>query len=264
MNRARLVLRRLWRLFAFATVLLAATLYLNLTVRWRRAEQRPAYRALRQKNACRRALKAIGVETVVTGTRPVKIAHLIVSNHLGILDPFVIGSLFLVVFSGKAEMFNWPVAGWVCRSIGLIPVYRTRKTATASFAEEVAHRLDHGINVLVFPEGTTTGGTNVQQFKTGAFAAIEHAEDRFVLPATLKVVSVNGQPPDAATHKLLTWSDPSVSLFEHVWQTMGVRRVAIEVVLGEEIHAGGRSRKDLATRSFTVISQESGSQLLAE
>ncbi len=224
---------------------------------------RPTYRAQCQGEACRRALHAIGVETVVSGTPVMKTAHLIVSNHLGILDPFVIGSRFLVVFSGKAEMFEWPVAGWVCRSIGLIPVYRDRRKAAASFAEEVASRLDDGLNVLVFPEGTTTGGTDVKQFKTGAFAAIEYVEDRYVLPVTLKVVRVDGKPPDLSTHDLFTWSDPTVSLFGHVWRTMGVKSVVVEVVIGEEIDAGRRSRKDLATESFAIISEESRSQVLA-
>lgn len=79
---------------------------------------------------------------------------LIVSNHLGLLDPLAIGTSLprrLYILS-KAEVFSWPVLGWLARRADVIPIHRGQ-----SDREAIRHVLEHleaGHAVLLFPEGT--------------------------------------------------------------------------------------------------------------
>ncbi|MDX1429766.1 MAG: lysophospholipid acyltransferase family protein [Rhodothermales bacterium] len=187
---------------------------------------------------------------------------LIVSNHLGMIDPFVIGGTFRVVFSAKAEMLHWPVAGWVCRTIDLIPVYRGRRSRTGEFAAAVAERLRSGLNVLAFPEGTTSGGTDILPFKTGAFAAVESLDDGLVLPVTLRVTKIDGRAPDSHAHALFTWADTSKPLISHFWQLLGITSAVVEIDVAAPINTAGRSRKELADTAYEIIRASSSAQKL--
>jgi len=256
-------LRRAARLVAFVSFLLGGTVYLNLTIRRHPPSFRDRYRAICQRLACARAIRSIGIKVRVVGARMTETASLLVSNHLGMIDPMVLASRFELVFSGKAEMFDMPVVGWVCRSIGLIPVHRGRRTKAATFAEAVAAKLHAGIDVLAFPEGTTSAGTDLLPFKTGAFAAVEYLEDGTVLPLTLRIAKINGAPPGPDVHSHFTWSDATQSMLAHFWEILGVGSAEIEIIVGEPIATAGRSRKELAEACYRVIRETSVAQQLA-
>jgi 1-acyl-sn-glycerol-3-phosphate acyltransferase len=261
LQKTFLFARRCWRLILIVGTILGETLYLNLSVRQKPASQRLRYRADRQSSACRRVVRIWNVEVRLLGEAQPDGSCVIVSNHLGILDGFVVASVFPVSISGKAELLKVPVVGWVCRSIAMIPVYRQRRLLSADFADNVAGRLDAGVNVLVFPEGTTVAGTEIMPFKTGGFAAIEHTIDRIALPITLMTTEVDGESPDSRTHSWFTWSDPQQSLFSHFWNLLGVRSARLDIVVGRAVPAAGLTRKQLADRCFAEISAVSKSQV---
>lgn len=252
-----LFVRRCRRLICVVATILGETLYLNLTLRRQSPDQRLSYRAERQSAACRRVMRIWGIEVRRIGEEPPSHSTVVVSNHLGVADGFAISATFSVAISGKAELLRTPVIGWVSRSIAMIPVFRERRLLTADFADEVAARLDAGVNVLVFPEGTTVPGAEVMPFKTGGFAAIERTQNRSALPITLVVVLVDGRPPDKGMHALFTWADPKQSLFNHFWSLLGIRSARIDIVVGHEVAAAELSRKELADRCHEQISSTS-------
>jgi 1-acyl-sn-glycerol-3-phosphate acyltransferase len=81
-------------------------------------------------------------------------ALLIVSNHLGLLDPLAIATklprrLYIVA---KVEMFSWPIIGWLARRADVIPIRRGHSDREA--LRRVLEHLEAGHAVLLFPEGT--------------------------------------------------------------------------------------------------------------
>ncbi|MBF6591349.1 MAG: 1-acyl-sn-glycerol-3-phosphate acyltransferase [Ktedonobacterales bacterium] len=79
---------------------------------------------------------------------------LLVSNHLGMLDPVVISARLPreVRFTPKAEIFTWPVIGWLVRLARAVPIRRGESDREA--IRRVCGLLAAGECVLVFPEGT--------------------------------------------------------------------------------------------------------------
>ncbi|HEU5230342.1 MAG TPA: lysophospholipid acyltransferase family protein [Ktedonobacteraceae bacterium] len=90
-----------------------------------------------------------GLERVPT-TGPL----LCVTNHLSWYDPFLLAPLLprRVWFFTKAEIFKWPVAGWLAQITGQIPVHRGQGDRAA--LEQALAYLRQGRAVMIFPEGT--------------------------------------------------------------------------------------------------------------
>ncbi len=92
------------------------------------------------------------------GRVPAEGGVLIVSNHLGLIDPLALGidlprPLSIVA---KVEMFSWPVIGWAARRMDVIPVRRGQSDREA--VRLVLEHLEAGHAVLMFPEGTYPKG----------------------------------------------------------------------------------------------------------
>ena len=94
-------------------------------------------------------LEAVGRE-LVPPTGPV----LIVSNHVSMLDPPLVGGSVPrpVFFLAKEELFRIPLFGWLIRSLNARPVRRDGSDTRALKAALAL--LQDGRALLVFPEGT--------------------------------------------------------------------------------------------------------------
>jgi 1-acyl-sn-glycerol-3-phosphate acyltransferase len=79
---------------------------------------------------------------------------LLVSNHLGLIDPLAIGAQLgrPVRILAKAEMFEWPVIGGLARACGVVPVHRGASDRAA--LRTLGDALARGECVLLMPEGT--------------------------------------------------------------------------------------------------------------
>jgi 1-acyl-sn-glycerol-3-phosphate acyltransferase len=79
---------------------------------------------------------------------------LLVSNHLGLTDQFAIAARIpneLRILT-KAELFEWPIIGWLARRGDAVPIHRG--DADREALRTVRDLLRNGAWVLIFPEGT--------------------------------------------------------------------------------------------------------------
>ncbi len=96
---------------------------------------------------------------------------LLVSNHLGLLDPLAIGVSVTreLHILAKEEVFAWPVIGGLARRSGVVPIQRGKWDIAALAAIEDVLRA--GRCALIFPEGTYPKSPRppaLLQFKKGA------------------------------------------------------------------------------------------------
>lgn len=248
-------MRRTFRLFRLIAVVLGHTVMTWWVCRRAPASDRPARRADRQRLGCQRILNSIGLSVRQPVDWPEVNGHLLVCNHFALMDPFLLATEGRVAFVAKKEARSWPVAGWVAEEHGVIFVDRKRRTSTASFVEQVVDRLEHGVNVLVFPEGTTHGGYTIWPFKTGAFQAVANRTGHTVTPLFLEPVRVNGSVPTEGQREALLWADPSVSFGSHVWSLLRHRSVEYALRVGAPIPTDDKDRKELAALSESSVRQ---------
>jgi 1-acyl-sn-glycerol-3-phosphate acyltransferase len=94
----------------------------------------------------------------------------IVSNHQSLADIPVIMHLRLdTKWLAKAELFRFPVLGWIMRMAGDIPVERSDHRESAKAKLQCAHYLRQHCSVVFFPEGTRSRDGQVLPFKEGPF-----------------------------------------------------------------------------------------------
>ena len=124
----------------------------------------PSARAVWLQNTSRRLLRVFRIETQFTGDIPS--SGLLVCNHLSYLDILVLSALAPCVFVAKREVKHWPVFGWFAKLAGTVFVHREQRTQTGRTVDKIETALRTGALVVLFPEGTSSGGESVLPFKS--------------------------------------------------------------------------------------------------
>ena len=177
-------------------------------------------RALWLQQACRRVLRILNVEIKTRGPIPLK--GLLVCNHLSYLDILVISTVTPAIFISKSEVKRWPVFGWFAALSGTLFVDRTKRTDVARLNDEVAQVLEGGGLVVLFPEGTSSDGTNVLPFKS---SLLEPATRR---NHPLSVAFLNYSLPDGNVGEdVCYWGD--MTLVPHLLNLFSKPRIGVNV-----------------------------------
>ena len=114
----------------------------------------------------RAVMKTIGMEWEIVGLKSE--AHVFVSNHISWIDILAINSILDVVFIAKKEVRSWPGLG-VLAALGQT-IFIERKSLNAlSHKRAVEECLKKGQSIFFFPEGTSTDGSIIKQFKSSLF-----------------------------------------------------------------------------------------------
>jgi len=125
-------------------------------------------RADRLRQVCEDVCRVHGFRMNVSGVLP-RGPVVLVSNHLSYVDAPVLGSLAASVPIAKGEIASWPILGAGSRSLGVIFVQRGDAWSGARALRQALRALEDGVSVLGFPEGTTTHGDGVLDFRRGLF-----------------------------------------------------------------------------------------------
>jgi 1-acyl-sn-glycerol-3-phosphate acyltransferase len=112
-----------------------------------------------------RLIRILGIRVSVEGA-PVGEPALFVSNHISWYDIPVLQSIIPAGFVAKAEIRGWPVIGWMAHRGNTLFIRRGKRDSFMLVLEDMKRRMKAGQNLLVFPEGTTSIGDAVMDFKT--------------------------------------------------------------------------------------------------
>jgi 1-acyl-sn-glycerol-3-phosphate acyltransferase len=114
------------------------------------------------QQAARGILTSLGVEYTVDGQAPT--FGLVVSNHLSYLDILILSTAMPCFFVAKIEIDGWPFFGKASRVGGTIFLDRASRTSATTVADQMVERFKLPVPVLLFPEGTSTDGSEVLPF----------------------------------------------------------------------------------------------------
>jgi 1-acyl-sn-glycerol-3-phosphate acyltransferase len=118
---------------------------------------------------------------------------LIVSNHISWLDIFVLNAVIPMRFVAKAEVRAWPVLGWLCARAETLFIERGKARAAARINANMIELLQRGEILAVFPEGTTTDGSQLAHFHSSLIQpAIDAAGN--IQPLALRYLDDQGAP----------------------------------------------------------------------
>ena len=203
----------------------------------------PAARTIWLQKSSRRVLRVLRSETVTAGAIPS--SGLLVCNHLSYLDILVLASLTPCVFVAKSDVRQWPVFGWFARLAGTVFVNREKRSQAAQSADEIAAALKTGALVVLFPEGTSSGGETVLPFKSSLL------EPAVRQPYSLTAGLIQYQLSDGdVSEEVCYWKD--MTLVPHLVNLMSKRAVHASVKF-TELRRGSSNRKELAQQLHAEV-----------
>ena len=114
-----------------------------------------------------------GVKYKVNGKLSTKRPLLCVCNHISVFEMATMPVAFGGSFFGKKEISTWPLVGWTAKKFGVVFIDR-RPSHAFEALNAIKTELEHvDYPMFIFPEGTTTNGAYVKQFKSSMFDIVE-------------------------------------------------------------------------------------------
>jgi 1-acyl-sn-glycerol-3-phosphate acyltransferase len=141
----------------------------------------------------------------IEGSQPERGAYVCTSNHQSFLDIFAMSRQRREMkWIAKEEVFKIPFIGLYFRLSGDIPVNRGDRESGGAALSRARWYLDHGMPVMIFPEGTRSRDGRMGPFKPGAFRLAIEAQVP-ILPVAV-TGSADGMPKGSP------WIRPTVVL----------------------------------------------------
>lgn len=103
-------------------------------------------------------------------------AAILIVNHRSYTDIPVLMGLKPSIFLAKAEVRTWPLIGWAAANAYTVFVDRDSPTSRQEARKSLRSRIDSGLSVLVFSEGTTTPWKKMKPLKPGMFYEAHEAQ----------------------------------------------------------------------------------------
>ncbi len=163
----------------------------------------------------------LGMRIETHGTMSPTIPTLFLCNHMSYLDTISIASVIPTNFVAKSEVADWPLFGYLTKLQGTVFIDRRNKKGTAEQGAAMIKVMRQKKNIVLFPEGTSTNGSEVKYFKSGLMQAVldMNEVDVMVQPVSISCYGKNGIQNRYAWYGDMTLMPHLFKVFE----TIGLR-----------------------------------------
>ena len=155
--------------------------------------------------------------------------NFLISRHIGYIDGIILGALTPLTFVSKKEISGWPLIGKVVQISGTIFVDRQNKSRICHCLRKMAGRLKNRINLLIFPEGTSTDGTHVLPFQS-PFFSVPIMTRSAIVPITIEYRKINGKDLTPENRDEICWYN-RMKFGGHLWNFLRFRNMNVCVTI---------------------------------
>jgi len=211
--------------------------------RWSNAERRLAL----IRNWSKRLLALCGITLQVhTHGEVLAGGAMVVSNHVSWLDIFAINAWRPTPFVAKSEIARWPVIGWMAGTVGTVFIHRRRRSDAKRIVDMLSDILQRQGLVCLFPEGTTSDGTEVLDFHANILQAAVSAGAP-VQPLCVMYEDAEGRQSIAPAYV------GDLTLGETLQQVLACAPITAHLYVGAPIYGLGQ-RREAAVRAHEAVS----------
>jgi 1-acyl-sn-glycerol-3-phosphate acyltransferase len=178
----------------------------------------------------------------------------IVSNHLSYLDALILSACFPGCFITSQEVRETFFLGHLTRLAACIFVERRSRRFLGLETANITQALKAGLNILIFPEGTSTNGDGVLRFRQPLFqAAIDSNKD--IIPLTLSYEQINHAPVNQANRDLVFWYG-DMTFWDHFKKLAEIHHVRVRLSQGNRlVGTKSRGREELSVRARSEVTR---------
>lgn len=177
---------------------------------------------------------------------------LLLANHVSYVDALLLAAQYPSVFVTSVEVKKSFFLGWLAQCAGCCFVERRKLNTLKEDISEIRGLLANGFNVVLFPEGTTSDGTDILPFKRSLLeAAVGFSYP--VLPICINYRYCNGEQLSLETSHLLFYFG-EMKLSTQLAKLLGVNEVLAELIILPPLSPDHKScRRTLASASYHSI-----------
>jgi 1-acyl-sn-glycerol-3-phosphate acyltransferase len=172
--------------------------------------------------------------------------YLIVSNHISWLDIFVINSAYPVTFVAKHSISKWPILNWLVKASETIFIDRKKITKIKETSKEIEDYLESKGSICIFPEGTSTDGSRLLDFKSNLLQTAIN-KDIEILPVAIQYLHDNKFCSAPAYYN-------DLSLFDSIINLIKLDNIVAKLTILPEIKSSF-DRKVLANKAYAKINK---------
>jgi len=197
--------------------------------------------------ACRVALWLMRFKVNVINRARADTPHLLIGNHLGMLDILVMAANKPALFVTSVEMKNTPGLGILAEMGGCLYVERRDRSNIHNELSEIRQALKQGYSVALYPEGTSSNGERVLPLKKTLMTAAAGTGVP-ILPVVINFRKINGEPMSHKWRDYVCWYGEQ-SFFPSVLKIFSVYSVEVDFEFCEEITVHSEEqRRELAAQ----------------
>jgi 1-acyl-sn-glycerol-3-phosphate acyltransferase len=171
---------------------------------------------------------------------------LIVANHISWLDVYVMSSILPMRFVAKSEVRNWPFIGWLCSRAQTIFIERNKKSDTVRTNLQMVEHLRQGNAMAIFPEGTTSNGTQVRHFHASLLQPAIDAQTP-IYPVGIHYHDKHNKPNFDAAYI------DDMSFMQSLWKILSSRDLHVRLTTAHELSTEVENRRLLALEAHRRI-----------
>ncbi|MBO6793365.1 MAG: 1-acyl-sn-glycerol-3-phosphate acyltransferase [Balneolaceae bacterium] len=190
--------------------------------------------------------KIIGMRIHIEGEPP-KPPFFLVANHLSYIDIWALFSTAKGTFIAKSDIRNWPIAGFVLATSGLIFVDRSKRSDVTRVNAEITTHLTPTQGIFLFPESTTSNGEGVLPFKSSLFQY--PAQEEIPVSTATITYTCDNKEVDCSL-ELCWWNDTPFPI--HFWNVLKIKQFDAHVTFSTEKLLSS-NRKELANKSYHIV-----------
>lgn len=204
---------------------------------------------------CKNLLAAFNLQVRKYGYVPAQNAQLtstmFVANHISWSDIHAINSVITLRFIAKADIRNWPIFGYLVSRVNTLFIDRSKKRDAKRTIDTAIQSLQSGDNLCLFPEGTTSDGTNLLPFKSSLIQAAIAAK------ASIYPIAIRYPHPNGGVNTDAAYAGET-TLVESMRKILSQKQPVIELHFLKPISADEvikQDRRELTLHLETLIRQ---------
>ena len=200
----------------------------------------------------------------LTAARPL----LCICNHISVFELMSMPVAYGCSFVGKIDIASYPLVGWIAKKFGVVFVDRRPSHAIEAISDMTHQLRNASYPVTIFPEGTTTNGAYVREFKSAMFNLVDAVPDLTIQPM---VITYRTRRNKCVNDCVLA---NDYAYFDNVKQTAGPKCERERSAFGQIFHiaqlggmtvhitvlppvpVAGRDRKEIAKMLHEIVSNK--------
>lgn len=188
----------------------------------------------------------VGLETQGYYQTAMVQGRLLLANHVSWLDAVALNAVLPAYFVAKYEVGNWPLLGWIFHGIHTLFIKRDLKMDTLRINHQIAQLLAQGERVALFPQGTTTDGTQLGHFHSS------------LLPSAIEVEAAIG-PVAIRYHDGMGKANfdaafiGDMTLIQSLWKILCSPALHVTLMYLPTLSSTGKNRRMLAAEAQSII-----------